>query len=85
MNPRIAKRARLTWDPIERQFVLLWPERGIVLNDTGVAIVRLCDGSRTVESIVDELVTSWRAPREVVEVDVRAFLDRVAARGILER
>ena len=81
--PKLSKRARLRYDVRENQWVLLWPERGLLLNDSATAIVRLCDGSRTVEEIVDQLATDWSAPRSRVEHDVRAFLQRIEARGLL--
>lgn len=83
-TPKLSKRARLRYDEIANQWVLLWPERGLLLNDSASAIVRLCDGSRTVEQIVDELADEWSAPREEIEADVRAFLGRVEARGLVE-
>lgn len=82
-TPKLSKRARLRYDVTENQWVLLWPERGVVLNDSATAIVRLCDGSRTVEQIVDQLASDWSAPRGRVAIDVRAFLERIEARGLL--
>jgi pyrroloquinoline quinone biosynthesis protein D len=83
-TPKLHKRARLRYDVTENRWVLLWPERGVLLNESATAIVRLCDGSRTVEEIVDQLANDWSAPREQVEPDVRAFLERVERRGLLE-
>lgn len=83
-TPKLSKRARLRYDEIANQWVLLWPERGVLLNDSASAIVRLCDGSRTVEQIVDELANEWSAPREEIDADVRAFLERVELRGLVK-
>ena len=82
-TPSLSKRARLRYDPIASQWVLLWPERGLLLNDTATAIVRLCDGSRTIEQIVDQLASAFRTPRGRVAHDVRSFLQRIEARGLL--
>jgi len=82
-TPKLSKRARLRYDATASQWVLLWPERGVLLNESASAIVRLCDGSRTVEQIVDQLARSFHAPRSRVSHDVRTFLQRIEARGLL--
>jgi len=45
-RPRLTSRARLKFDSVARQEMLLFPEAALVLNETGAAIVRLCDGAR---------------------------------------
>jgi pyrroloquinoline quinone biosynthesis protein D len=82
-TPKLTKRARLRYDVTENQWVLLWPERGVVLNESATAIVRLCDGAHTVAQIVDQLARDWSTARPRVEIDVRAFLERIEARGLL--
>lgn len=83
MNPRLSPRVRLRFEPDRSEWLLLWPERGVQLNDGARAIVRLCDGTRTVEEIVDKLAEDWSAPRETLQRDVDALLARLAARGLL--
>ena len=82
-RPALSRRARLRYDATDQRWVLLWPERGLVLNESASAIVRLCDGTRTVEDIVDQLAAAFRAPRTRVDADVRVFLGRIGARGLL--
>ena len=48
-RPRLVARARLKFDPIAKQELLLFPEAALALNDTGAAIVRLCDGARSTQ------------------------------------
>ena len=54
-RPRLAARARLKFDAIAKQEMLLFPEAALALNETGAAIVRLCDGARSIDEIVDQL------------------------------
>ena len=61
-RPRLASRARLKFDPIAKQEMLLFPEAALALNETGAAIVRLCDGARSIDQIVDELAKKFRTP-----------------------
>ena len=57
--------------------VLLAPEGVLVLNRTGATILRLCDGERTVEEIVEELRTKYD---RVSGDEVGDFIGKLAAR-----
>jgi pyrroloquinoline quinone biosynthesis protein D len=76
-RPRLAPHARLTFDATRERHVLLTPEAVSVLNGTGAAILRLCDGRRTVAEIVGELRDRYD---RVDDDEVRIFLDRLVAR-----
>src|SRR5947209_5700763 len=54
-RPRLAAKARLRFDKRESKHILLYPERGLLLNDTAAAILQACDGSRTLDEIVEVL------------------------------
>ena len=48
--------------------MLLYPERGLVLNATGADIVQLCTGEHTVGGIVDQLAGKYaREPADVAQ------------------
>ncbi len=79
-RPRLAPHVRLTFDRTRERHVLLSPETVVVLNPTGAAIVDLCDGERTVATIVAEL---HRRSARVVEDDVRRFIGGLVARRCL--
>jgi len=53
--PSLWKLARLEFDPVRNQRVLLYPEGVVLLNDTGAAILDLVDGRRSVEAIAADL------------------------------
>ena len=82
-RPRLTKKARLHFDRHEGKMMLLSPERGIVLNESARAVVERCDGSRTVEAIVSELVALTGADRAVIARDVGALLDDLRQRGLI--
>jgi PqqA peptide cyclase len=84
MRPRLAKKARLRWDAREKALLLLYPERGLVLNDTAGAIVRMCDGSRTVDEIARAVADESGDPLETVRAEVRAFVEELASRALVE-
>jgi coenzyme PQQ biosynthesis protein PqqD len=83
-RPRLAGKARLRRDPRGSGWLLLYPERGLALNETATAVVQLLTGELTVAAIVERLATRYAAaPRDVVEREVLEFLDALAARGLL--
>lgn len=85
-TPKLARKAKLRWDGIDGRHVLLYPERGLLLNETASAVLALCDGTRSVSSIIAEIVdgSGGAKPAEEIERDVLDFLDQIAARGLFE-
>jgi coenzyme PQQ biosynthesis protein PqqD len=85
MRPRLARKARLRFDRKAERYMLLYPEKGLVLNDTATAVVKLCTGEHTVQGIIDALVATYEAqPREAIEREVLNFLAAMAERALLE-
>jgi coenzyme PQQ biosynthesis protein PqqD len=82
---RLAARVRLRFDRHSGKVVLLYPERGLELNETAARIAELCGEERRVADLV-ELVAARGAvaPRAVIERDVLAFLSALDDRGLLE-
>jgi pyrroloquinoline quinone biosynthesis protein D len=80
-HPRLAAHVRLTYDAARERHVLLSPEAVAVLNGTGLAVLRLCDGTRTVAEIVAALRSRYD---RVDDAEVRRFLDHLAARRFVE-
>ena len=75
-HPKLARFARLRWDPKGRAHMLIYPERGLVLNETATEVVKRCDGTRTEREIADELAGCER--------DVHAFIERLRDRRLVE-
>jgi pyrroloquinoline quinone biosynthesis protein E len=84
MKPTLSRKARMRVDPRDGRPVLLSPERGLRLSDSAAATVALCDGTREVDTIVDELAARFGADRERVASDVDALLADLYARAILD-
>ena len=83
--PKLAKKARLRFDRHAGQHMIVYPERGLALNDSAAAIARRCDGTRTIGEIAIELATEAGAQRDVVEADALAFIEMLGQKGLLER
>ncbi len=80
-RPRLSPHVHLTFDQVRERHVLLAPESVLVLNATGAAILRLCDGRRTVAEIVAELRGQYHC---VLGDEVPNFLTRLVARWCVE-
>jgi pyrroloquinoline quinone biosynthesis protein D len=80
-RPRLAPHVRLTFDQARGGYVLLTPETVTLLNDTGAAILELCDGERTVDEILMELRDRYDS---VADDEVRLFLADLLAKRRLE-
>jgi len=80
-RPRLAPHVRLAFDQARREYVLLTPETVTLLNDTGAAILELCDGERTVDEILTELRDRYD---RVADDEVRLFLADLLAKRRLE-
>jgi pyrroloquinoline quinone biosynthesis protein D len=78
--PKLWRLARLDYDRVRQRPVLLYPEGAVLLNDTGAAILELCNGSRTVGQIVSILTERYQAD---VSADVTEYLDRMADRELV--
>lgn len=84
-RPRLATHVRMRFDAARGQHTLLAPESVLVLNDTGAAIVDLCDGVRTIADIQSELRHRYAAASSSEVADqVRSFVSTLAAHHLLE-
>ena len=80
--PRIARGFRLQWEPVQSAHVLLYPEGMVKLNASAGEILKRCDGTTPVESIVADLESAFQTTS--LERDVRAFLDLAAEQRWIE-
>jgi pyrroloquinoline quinone biosynthesis protein D len=83
--PRLPRGVRLKHDAVRGAHVLLAPERAFDLDEIAAAVLGLVDGRRRVSEIVDELAAAYEADRGMIETDVLAMLDDLAAKRVLER
>ncbi|GAA3588214.1 hypothetical protein GCM10022222_85990 [Amycolatopsis ultiminotia] len=77
--PKLATKAMLKHDNVRDVELLLLPERVVLLNKSGAAILGLCDGSRTVRQLVVQLEEDFDAAD--LGNDVMTFLQDARGRG----
>ncbi|KID27904.1 pyrroloquinoline quinone biosynthesis peptide chaperone PqqD [Prauserella rugosa] len=78
-RPRLVGKAMLRHDDVRDVELLLLPERVVLLNKSGAAILSLCDGNRTVQEVVDQLEEDFAATD--LMNDVMTFLKDARGRG----
>ncbi len=83
--PKLARKVRLKFDRHEQKHMLVYPERGLVLNDSAAAIAEKCDGTRSIQVIAEELAAEHGAPAEEIQKDVVAFVEDLFGKNLLER
>jgi len=78
--PTLWRLARLDFDQVRQQHVLLYPEGAVLLNDTGAAILQLCDGQRSIGAIATILEERYKCD---VTADVTEYLSQLADRELI--
>ena len=80
-RPRLAIGARLRYDEVREEHLLLVPEGAVRLNPTAAEVLELCDGERSLDDIVG--VIAGRYDNADVGGDVRELLDAMTNRGLV--
>lgn len=82
--PRLARGARLREDAARGgRWVVMAPERMFVPDETALEVLRLLDGARSVDAVVDDLAARYAAPREEIAADVLALLRELEEKGVV--
>lgn len=61
--------------------MIMYPERGLALNESGALIAQKLDGTRSLEQIVAELASEHGASPD----DIHAFIADLEKKGLVER
>jgi pyrroloquinoline quinone biosynthesis protein E len=82
-RPAFTRFSRLHHDRARDRFVILAPERAYELDAIGLAVLRLCDGRRSLSQIAEQLSRDYSAPVEVIANDVAKLLQGLADKRLL--
>jgi pyrroloquinoline quinone biosynthesis protein D len=80
-RPRLVTGARLQYDDVREEHLLLVPEGAVRLNPTAAEVLELCDGERSLDDIVGAL--SARYEGADVRDDVLELVDAMAQKGLV--
>jgi pyrroloquinoline quinone biosynthesis protein D len=78
--PSLWRLARIEFDQVRQQRVLLYPEGVVLLNDTGAAILDLCDGKRSIAEIASVLGERYQCD---VAPDVLEYLSQLVEQELV--
>jgi pyrroloquinoline quinone biosynthesis protein D len=79
--PRLVTGARLRYDDVREEHVLLIPEGVVHLNPSAAEVLGLCDGERSLDDIIGAL--SARYEGADLREDVVELVDAMAQRGLV--
>ena len=80
-RPRLVTGARLRYDEIREEHVLLIPEGVVRLNPSAAEVLELCDGERSLDDIVGAL--SARYEGADLHDDVLELVGALAQKGLV--
>ncbi|WP_439670614.1 pyrroloquinoline quinone biosynthesis peptide chaperone PqqD [Cupriavidus necator] len=80
---RLARGTRLQYDAVRQRWVLLGPERMLVLDDMARLIVERSNEHPTIGTLCDALAAEFDAPLATIQADVLALFTCMTQRGFL--
>jgi pyrroloquinoline quinone biosynthesis protein D len=83
-RPHLPAYLKLRHDAGRGRWVLLAPERILTPDEIAVAVLKLCDGQRTVEEISEALAKEYAAPADLILKDVLELLQGLADKGYIK-
>jgi pyrroloquinoline quinone biosynthesis protein D len=84
LKPKLAPKAKLRLDPKTGKYILLYPEKGLLLNPTGAAILKQCTGEQSLSVIIATLALEFQSEPQVLEPEVLGFVQGLLDRGLLQ-
>ena len=80
-RPRLVTGARLQYDDVREEHVLLVPEGAVRLNSTAAEVLELCDGERSLDEIVGTISERYEGAN--LRDDVQGLVDGLTQRGLV--
>ena len=81
-RPRLRGKAKIRFDKVRQRYVLLLPERAVLLSETAAEILQLCDGTQTAAGLIGMLESKY--PGAELRADVAEFLGQAVQKGWVE-
>ena len=80
-GPRLVTGARLQYDDVREEHLLLVPEGAVRLNPTAAAVLELCNGERSVDEIAGTLAERYDGSD--LRGDVQELVEGLAEKGLV--
>ena len=81
---KLAPKTKLRLDQKTGKYLLLYPEKGLLLNPTGAAILKLCTGQHALREIIAQLAAEFQSTPDVLGPEVLTFVRGLLERGLLQ-
>ena len=81
--PFLPRGVRTHYDDIRKTEVLLAPERVLMLDAVGTAVLSQMDGQSSLDQISANLSEVYDAPLDVIAPDVSAFVEDLRNKGMV--
>ena len=82
---RFAPGVKYRFDETRQAWIVLAPERLFMPDEHAAEILKLIDGARNADAIIDDLAARFDAPRATIATDVIEMLQDLVDRGVLRR
>jgi pyrroloquinoline quinone biosynthesis protein D len=79
----LPKHVKMRHDAGRNRWIILAPERVFDPDEIAVAVLKLCDGQRSVKDIAETLSAEYQAPIEVITTDIIAMLQDLSDKGVV--
>lgn len=83
-KPGLPRHIKLRHDAARDSWTILGPERVFTPDPIALAVLKLCDTSRTVDAIADDLSRSYNAPKDRILADIVSMLQELADKGVVK-
>jgi pyrroloquinoline quinone biosynthesis protein D len=74
---------RLQWEEAQQKDVILYPEGMVELNQSSAEILKLCDGTRTLDQLVADLEEKFATTG--LKNDISGFLEVALGNGWIQQ
>jgi len=81
--PFLPRGVRTQFDAVRNVHVLLAPERVLVLDEVGTAVLNRLNGAASLDQISEDLSVVYDAPADVIAPDVIAFVADLRNKGMV--
>ncbi len=83
-KPKLPRHVKLRHDAGRGRWIMLAPERVLQPDEISVEILKLCDGTRSIDELSQMLATEYAAPVDEIRGDVIEFVQDMADKGYIE-
>jgi pyrroloquinoline quinone biosynthesis protein D len=82
-KPVLPRYIKLRHDATRDRWIVQAPERNFYPDPIAVEVLKLCDGSRTIAEVADDLSKRYNAPKEQIQADIVSMLQDLADKGVV--